>query len=342
MGEGLKITLSALPGLTVDENGKQLLRQDFVFQCPPLEEFKVARAYVFGNYDTIEDGQFTRRGSRQLKTWQFDTLVMEMGTTTHARNGQFIPAGRLATADGRTDPAVRLAPQFDATARRSPGWVPFPVYDGSTRLPVPPAWFVKQLDAVHDAGCPFKLVASWAGGRDDKAFNQSADSLGPVLNTSAVMLGFTEGHKHGEGDAVYLESMSFSEWRNPTIARLGLGKSKQGPFKVKLYNNGTGMLSNGKLLKGPNGNIDTGVTAAWLSKHFYGDPGFWRQIFKANRLSGGSANTRLVDLPKFRALRGNADVKLTVIATLTIPALEATAPPVRQGSKPLLEQGSHS
>lgn len=341
MGEGLKLTLSALPGLTVDEHGRPLLAQPFVFQCPPLEEFKIARAFTFGNYDTIEDGQFTRRGGRQLKTWEFDTLVMEMGTTTHARNGQFIPAGRIATADG-TDRTVRLAPKFDATARRSPGWVPFPVYDGSTRLPVPPAWFVKQLDAVHDAGCPFKLVASWAGGRDDKAFNQSADSLGPVLSCSAVMLGFTEGHKHGEGDSVYLESMSFSEWRDPTASQRGLGQGKrQMPIKLNLYSNGTATLPTGQLVEGPNGVVKIGVTAAWLSKRFYGDPGFWRDIFKANGLKGGSANTPLIQLPAYRKLAGNQDAKLRIIATVTIPPLSPVPPHTRHGSKPLLEQGSH-
>src|SRR5436305_15032779 len=100
MAEGMKITLSGLGGgLTVDAHGTPLLPQNFVFQCPPLEAFKIVRAFSMGNYDTIEDGQFTRRGGRQLMTWSIDSLVMDIGVTE----------------DG---------------SRQSPGWVPFPRCDG--------------------------------------------------------------------------------------------------------------------------------------------------------------------------------------------------------------------
>jgi len=128
LGDGLKITLSAIGGgLTVDKNGRALLPQPFVFQCPPLEEYQISRAFNFGSYDTIDDDQFSRRGSRQLATWQFDTLFMYLGV--------------------------------DSVGHHAPHWVPYPTKEPGGRQYQRPEWYIQRIRDLFVEGAPFRYAA---------------------------------------------------------------------------------------------------------------------------------------------------------------------------------------
>ena len=139
-----------------------------MFQCPPLEQFAIAHTQNFGTYDTIDDDQFIRRGSRQLDTWTFDTLAMYLGVT--------------------------------AAGHHAPSWVPYPTR--SRRASSTTTRVVRgQLCDLHNAGSPFRYISAFR------------DSI--LRRTYAVLTGFTEVYKHGEGDAIYFTGVSFSEWRDP-------------------------------------------------------------------------------------------------------------------------------
>jgi hypothetical protein len=128
--DGLKVTISAFGnGLTVNKQGRPLLPRPFVFQCPPLEQFTIAHQQNFGTYDTIDDDQYSRRGSRQLDTWSFDTLAMYLGV--------------------------------DAQGRYEPSWVPYPTRESHGLQYQAPEWYRKQLWDLHDAGSPFRFVAAF-------------------------------------------------------------------------------------------------------------------------------------------------------------------------------------
>jgi hypothetical protein len=129
--DGVKVTLSAIGGgLTVDKEGRALLPQAFVFQCGPLEQYTLSHNFNMGTYDTIDDDQFARRGSRQLDTWSFDTLAMYLGTTK----------------DGK---------------HYLPGWVPYPTKMPGGQQYRRPEWYVEQLRTLFEAGAPFRYVAAF-------------------------------------------------------------------------------------------------------------------------------------------------------------------------------------
>lgn len=71
--DGLGVQLNALQGVT----DKDVLYSPLVFQCPPLEEFVVEYAHSHGDYDTISDGQYSRKGGVQLRQCSFDTLFVD-------------------------------------------------------------------------------------------------------------------------------------------------------------------------------------------------------------------------------------------------------------------------
>lgn len=71
--EGLRVRLSRISGVTKPG----VLTSSFTFQCPPLEEFAIDEAYIHSDYDTISSGSFSRAGGRSLRTFSFDTLVVD-------------------------------------------------------------------------------------------------------------------------------------------------------------------------------------------------------------------------------------------------------------------------
>jgi hypothetical protein len=131
MAEGLKVTLSGIGnGLTVDKNGRELLPKPFVFQCSPLEQYAIQYQMNMGTYDTIDNDQFMRRGSRQLNTWSFDTLAMYLGV---GPNGHYQPL-----------------------------WVPHPTREPSGDQYHRPEWYRDQLEKLLDAGSPCQYVAAFS------------------------------------------------------------------------------------------------------------------------------------------------------------------------------------
>lgn len=69
-GEGLRVELRAIPGVTKHPNFFP-----FRFQCPPLETFRVDSAATANDYATVNHGIFTNMTGMELMTVSFDTLV---------------------------------------------------------------------------------------------------------------------------------------------------------------------------------------------------------------------------------------------------------------------------
>ena len=284
MADGLKVTLAAIGnGLTVNKQGRPLLPKPFVFQCPPLEQFEIVHAQNFGTYDTIDDDQYVRRGSRQLDTWQFDTLVMYLGVDENGKYG--------------------------------PSWVPHPTKEPGTSQYRAPEWYRDQLTDLHNAGSPFLYTA---------AFKNSTT----IRRGYAVLTGYTETYKHGEGDAIYLTAVTFSEWRDPDGATPKPRGHTKLPAHVRfritngLYvayeaNTGHTIPRRGKL----------GSTLADLARWFYGDGTKWRQVAKANHLKGGDGNTPIFKhWYPHRLARGVPNVTMTVPKEPPKPGSARTPP----------------
>ena len=269
--DGLKVTLSALGnGLTVNKQGRALLPKPFVFQCPPLEEFQIAHTQSFGTYDTIDDDQYSRHGSRQLDTWQFDTLAMYLGE--------------------------------DVQGHYAPQWVPYPTPEPTGNQYYPPEWYRQQLWDLHNAGAPFRFVA---------AFRLSTT----IRRAYAVLTGFNEVYKHGEGDTIYFSSVAFSEWRDPGDATQ---PKKRGSTKLPAHvrfrftagryvayeiNGGRNVPTRG----------GAGTTLSDLARYFYGDGTKWRLIAKANHLKGGDGKTQIFKhWYPHRLARGKPNVTMVI------------------------------
>lgn len=281
--DGLKVTLSGLGnGLTVNKAGRELLPVPFVFQCPPLEEYSIAHAQNFGTYDTIDDDQFIRRGSRQLDTWQFDTLVMYLGV--------------------------------DANGNYSPGWVPHPTREPNSSQYYRPEWYRDQLWDLHDAGSPFRFVA---------AFTRSTT----IRATYAVLTGFSEVYKHGEGDAIYFTGVTFTEWRDPggaTTPRRGHTKL---PAHVKFRSTGGHYIAYEANTGVTIPHRGTATTLADLARWFYGDGTKWRLIAKANHLKGGDGNALIFShWYPHRLSGGKPNVTMTVPQQPKQPNSARTSP----------------
>jgi hypothetical protein len=246
MADGLKVTISAIGnGLTVNKRGRALLPHPFVFQCPPLEEFQIAHVFNMGTYDTIDDDQFLRRGSRQLDTWSFDTLAMYLGVGPH---GHY-----------------------------QPDWVPYPTHERHSRQYHRPEWYKDQLVDLHNAGSPFVFKA---------AFKQSTT----IRRAYAVLTGFNEVYKHGEGDAIYFSGVSFTEWRDPRGSKPTRGSLKL-PAHVRFRLVGGQYIAYDARTNRTIPHAKPASSLADLARHYYGDASLWRHIAKANHLKGGASTT---------------------------------------------------
>jgi hypothetical protein len=241
-----------------------------VLQCGANENYTITRTFNSGVYDTIDDDQFARRGSRQLNQWTFDTLFLYLGA--------------------------------DAQGNPSPNWVPFPRKEAKPG-PLPmvggigggypstgvqyerPEWYVGQLRDIFVAGSPFKYVASFPDG-----------SI--IQDTHATILSFNEEYRHGEADAIWFTAFTFQEWRDPR-GKTQLPKPKWPahckcrvgePYKRFLYYDVTTphkyIPTKGKVAAG-----QPGTTLHDLAKHFYGNAALWKTIAKANKLKGGTGDT---------------------------------------------------
>jgi hypothetical protein len=70
-GYGMRIQFLAVENIT-PHNLRRLL--PFKFQVPPLNTFPINRSYPWTDYDPIEGGQRSRRGSKQLTSYSWRTL----------------------------------------------------------------------------------------------------------------------------------------------------------------------------------------------------------------------------------------------------------------------------
>jgi hypothetical protein len=271
MADGMKITLSGIGnGLTRDINNRLLLPVPLVLQCPPLEMYPIAHTFNFGTYDTVDDDQYSRRGSRQLDTWQFDTLMMYLGT--------------------------------DDQGNYHPPWVPFPVNEPGSNQYQRPEWYVEQIRSLFNAGSPFRYVAVFPDAT-------------VVHSTYAVLTGFTEEYRHGEGDAIYFTGMAFQEWRDPR----GNTLPRPSPFPASARFRRVAPagryiaydLQTNRIIK--TRSPTTGTTFADLARSYYGNAALWRTIAKANKCTGAAG-----DAPVFttwfrsRLSRGEPNVTLTI------------------------------
>jgi hypothetical protein len=309
--QGMKITLSALPnGLTVDKNGNKLLSADFIFQCPPMNQFPVTRAFTTNNYDTIENVQYSSLISNQLKQFPFDTLVMELGVENNSQLQYEADAG-ARDAENPSLKELRKLERYkvSVTSRdHTPAWVPYPQFNGSNvRNPQSPAWFVDQLDDLVNAGAPFKFVAAYPGVAQS-GLSQSQAQVAPVLSCSAQLLSFQEVHTAGEGDAIYLTTVTFAEWKDPNQESQGLGS--QGT-SVKLPTNVV-IDANGKANYGNGQQSFDNVSLVDLSMFFYHDSSDWQQIAKENGITGIGQNDPLGNAPKYKKLTGTRTMKIKI------------------------------
>jgi hypothetical protein len=98
-GWGMRITLSAVAGITPSALDKLL---PFAFQVPPVNSFPINRSYPWSDYDPIEGGQRSRRGSKQLERYSWRTLFtadLASWTLLHGRGFTPNPLEMLARLD---------------------------------------------------------------------------------------------------------------------------------------------------------------------------------------------------------------------------------------------------
>jgi hypothetical protein len=80
-GDGLRIKLSAIPGVTRGD-AKKVLKNPYYFQCPPLDELQRQWAFTFSSYTNYKGEEFLQRGGKQLTPITFRTVAVEWGRFT--------------------------------------------------------------------------------------------------------------------------------------------------------------------------------------------------------------------------------------------------------------------
>lgn len=83
-GDGVRVWLSRLKGHTK----KGLLRQPFLFQCPPLESWTWTQSHGWQDYETLRKDTFSRPGARGLREINFRTLFLDWDADFSLLRGQ--------------------------------------------------------------------------------------------------------------------------------------------------------------------------------------------------------------------------------------------------------------
>lgn len=286
--EGLALTISALPnGLTVNKRGRPLLPEPFVFQCSPLEQFEIAHQFNMGTWDTIDDDQFLRRGSRQLDTWSFDTLAMYLGVVDHRHRD-----------------------------RPTPTWVPFPKREPNGHQYRRPEWYRDQLVELHNAGAPFRFIAHFPHSTTIRRAFAVLTGFSEVYKHGEsdtiyfAGVSFTEWRDPGDATKVKIKLPAHVHFRRGergtnllTGERVIIPVSTGGVFVAFDTVTNLHVPMHGA----------KGSTLADLARHYYGDHSKWRQIATANHLKGGSGSTPIFThwFPH-RFAHGKPNVTLTV------------------------------
>lgn len=212
-GDGLRISLSRVRGWTAEG----LLTHALFLQCPPLETFTIVNGFAHSDYDTLRQGQFSRPSGRQLRTVQFQTLIVD-----------FRP------------PWAFWAPPVSDSFTPLVGGVAHPLPQGvggqeekGAQLPNP-LQVADELEEILNSGTPFQFRAAnpayWGASRKD-------------LTMMATLRSMSVEERAGEVDARYFD-LSFTEYRRAEVSRKaqgfqGGGKIRNLPYKHTLQKGDT-------------------------------------------------------------------------------------------------------
>lgn len=77
-GEGLRVQLSKIKGLTTGDAAK-VLRRPYRFQCPPMDQFSIPLSTTYSSYTNYKGTQYLGRGTDDLIVLTYRTVVVEYG-----------------------------------------------------------------------------------------------------------------------------------------------------------------------------------------------------------------------------------------------------------------------
>lgn len=237
-GAGLRIRLSRRHGLT----RRGILEEPFYFQCPPLDSFRWSGTYSWNDYDTLTRGQFSRPGGRQLRTVEFQTLMVDYDPPWAAYDfSQTLtgPTG-VEAAPGRT-------PGKPALKRSEPD----------------PLGWTKQLRGLMWSGTPFNLLVG------------APDLWGEwdIRNMLVTLRSLDVEERGGEVDARYV-NVSFTEYRDAAVPRRKIAPHL--PATLTVDKHGT-LRAKDQSLHGIKF-----ASLAHIARFFYGSSSKWRLITRAN------------------------------------------------------------
>jgi hypothetical protein len=270
MAGGMKVTLSALAnGLTKTPAGRKLLTEPFVFQVPPLEDFKITHAFNAGLYDTIANGQFSRWGSRQLDLWTFDTLVMYL-------SGSALPS-----------------------------WAMYGVANPVNAGKYSPMWYRQQLWDLLNAGCPMGFNAFMPGDEGSaRLASATLTTFSEEWKAGEVDCIYLTGVTFQEWrDPTVTETGASAPKPSPTPKPKPSPTSVGLPSSGKLNSAGVFVSAQGKTIPpqpAPTGGAGLApgggpkpTTLADLAKAYYQDPTLWVAIADANGWKDVGPSTKL-------------------------------------------------
>lgn len=297
---GLSVVLRPIRGLT----RRGLLRHPFHFQVPPLDEFGWDVAHGWSDYEAIRKGQFSRSGSRQLRTMTLRSLVVDYnpswaswaGGHRHMGGGDLTPGhAPLRVTDPLGNPTGTTSGANGAQPMQEPGGI------------APnPRRVADQLTRLCHAGTPMRLIV-W-----NRALYNKPDVDMPITLRSVSVR-----ERAGEPDSRYF-NLTFTEYREAQQERRGYGKNRRHelPALVRVNRNGVAVeLEHGdeELRRGQRhkiGSADNPATLRKLSKHFYGHTRGWRRIAAKNGLRNVNAERDLGAV--VRRKKGRKYLRLTI------------------------------
>lgn len=185
---GTRIKLSREDGLTKPG----LLKEEFQFPAPPLDELAITGAFSWGDYDTLAAGQFSRPASMQLKTVSFDTIFVADDYWWAFYN----PMRKMGWT------TQRVAKELDKVMRSGT-----------------PVWMVIEevQNSPNDTG--EAAASAWDFGEE------------PLLRMLATLRTFTHSTRAGEPDARYA-SVAFTEHRVAGAQERAVGKGTAASGKL--------------------------------------------------------------------------------------------------------------
>ena len=267
---------------------KGVLDQPFFFQVPPLDELTISSAFNFTDYTNIARITLSRPDAAALRTLTVNSMFLdwEASFAVHHRGEPARPDRNPDTVDTRRA-GIDVTSGVGMAAFRDSRTITRNVHFMRPRSPL---YQVDRLRAVLMKGTPFWLyvgdVEVW--GRWD-------------LRMLATLRQLDVSDRAGEPDTRYI-SAQFVEYRRPR----GLSRDERTPkyhpklpLRVRVYEDGYWSAP---------GSIDTRHRDAPPTLHnlatlYYGSPGKWRLIAKANGITNWPASKDLKLLAQERTKR---------------------------------------